>query len=161
VSKFLDSQEIRGVSEMNVGNWYEGGFQDWMKEQDRTEAIRIRSEAQAAMLQELKGNKEHLEDANTLLLADTVNEVLQDLDPADLKNLLKEEPKQFFMLAQSVNSAAGERSRRIKVELDWQKYRDVVAEQKAAIEKALASKSRKGGLSPEALREIEEAARLL
>jgi hypothetical protein len=47
-----------------------------------------------------------------------------------------------------------------KIDLAFQQYRDKVAEQKARIESTLLT-ARKGGISEETLREIEEAAKLL
>jgi hypothetical protein len=149
------------INEENVSKWFNGGHQDWLKEQKTAEEMTLRTDAARALVLEFSGKQTDLESANSLMLASTINGVMLKADPEALKALMAENPKQFFSLARTINQSAGERSRRMEAELKLKKYQDAVAEQKAAIEKALASKSRKGGLSAEALRQIEEAANLL
>jgi hypothetical protein len=97
---------------------------------------------------------------NQMLLLSQINDVLQDYDPRCLKRLLEDKPEQFLRLASALNAQATEQTRRTKLELDLQKYRDRVAEQKRKIEQAL-SQTHSQGLTPEVLAKIEEAARLL
>lgn len=151
----------------NVSNWFEGGFCDWEREQTRIAEIKARSEASLEMVRALQKDGEasgsgalHITEANELILASQVNEVLSDFKVDDLKALLELEPENFPKLAKIVTAQSGERTKRQKVELEYQRYRDKVEAQKRAIESEL-QKAREGGLAPETITKIEEALNLL
>jgi hypothetical protein len=59
-----------------------------------------------------------------------------------------------------VTAQSNERTKRQKVELEYQRYRDKVEAQKKAIETEL-NKAKEGGLAPETISKIEEALNLL
>jgi hypothetical protein len=150
----------------NISNWYNSGYQKWLKHRDQLAAIRERSAVALDMVKALKasdatGNPEtSLQEANDLLLASQLNEALSDFDPGNLKALLADDPAKFFELANRITGQSAERTRARKLELEFAKYRDQVAEAKAQLAKATAT-ARSGGLTPEALAEIERAAALL
>jgi hypothetical protein len=146
----------------NVSNWFEGGFCDWERKQNRIAEIKARSEASLEMVRALKkdGNELHITEANELMLAAQVNEVLSDFKVDDLKALLELAPENFPKLAKIVTAQSSERTKRQKVELEYQRYRDKVEAQKRAIENEIA-KAKEGGLAPETITKIEEALNLL
>ena len=150
------------LNDQNITNWYQGGFQDWLREQARIDTLRARSEAALEMVREVKRDGTlTLVDANEMTLAGLISETLEDFDAGTLKTLMADDPKQFFNLAMTVTKQSNEQRKRELVELDYQKYRDQVAEAKAKIDAVTNAARSKGGLTPEALQQIEEAAALL
>lgn len=145
----------------NVSNWFEGGFCDWERDQQRIADIRARSQAALEMVRELKKDGDiHITEANELMLASQVNEVLQEINTEDIKALIQLEPKNYPKFAKIVTAQSNERTKRQKLELEYQRYRDRVEAQKRAIESELA-KAKDGGLAPETISKIEEALNLL
>ncbi len=161
---WLTAQGHPGFNEQNVLNWRTGGHQHWLRDQRISEEIRARSEAALDMVRALREDGDgqvHITEANEYLVASHLAEVLAEFDPSNLKTLLRESPKQFVQLANVVIGQSSERTKREKLELEFRKYRDAVEEQKAKILAATARAREGGGLSEEALQEIEERARLL
>lgn len=106
------------------------------------------------------GGRIGFEKVSANLVAARVLDCLQNFDPEHLDNLLATKPQMFFRLAKTVNDQSLDLSRLRRVELDFEKYRDHVAEQKAKIEAA--AKPRNGkGLTKEQTAEIMEAMRML
>lgn len=125
-----------GLNDQNLTAWKEGGHQDWLKDMDRIEGIRARSNASLEMVRELKKDGEvHITEANDLILASQINEVLSDFDTDTLKGLMQEKPATFLRLAMAVTSQTGERTKREKLELEVKKYQAKIAEAQAQIKK--------------------------
>ncbi len=68
--------------------------------------------------------------------------------------LAQQDPRAWYLTQQIA-------LRRAQVELAWQKYRDQVAERKAALEREVKAAQADGGLSPETLEKIERELNLL
>jgi hypothetical protein len=155
-----------GLTENNVGNWCEGtaeggsGYKDWLKEQERKQDIKLRSQAARDLVMDLKGAQCDLEEANSIILADRIQQVLDSVDTETLKSMMADNPKEFFSLAQTINTSAGERSRRIKVELELTKYRDLVAESKARMEALLKPKG-SGAITKATIKQLQDELKLL
>ena len=81
-------------------------------------------------------------------------QILQEFDPARMQHLLAEKPEQYFQLAHSVTAQSRERTRRQRLELEFQKYRDQVAEAQRKLKEAVAIAER--GLSPETIQKMRE-----
>ena len=71
------------------------------------------------------------------------------------KMALEQQDQRGWFLTQQLALKKG------KLELDWQKYRDQVAERRAAMERALQAAKTSGGLTPGTLEKIERELRLL
>jgi len=166
VIKMLEDHGHPGFNEENVSNWFKGGFCDWERDQRRIEDIRARSQASLEMVRALKsesgsdGAAIHLTEANELIVASQVNEVLQEINVDDIKAMLQLAPENYPKLVKIVTAQSNERTKRQALELEYQKYRDKVEKQKQAIESELA-KAKEGGLAPETISKIEEALNLL
>ena len=167
-NEWLKRQGFEEWNPQNFTNWVRGdgdgksGYAEWLRNQERAETIGIRKDAALQMVRTLKnGGEIHITEANELMLAAHINEVLEDFDPQVLKQMMDEKPEKFFQLAMSVNSQTSERTKREKLELEFSKYRDHVEEKKRKIEEALNVAKSKGGLTPETLKTIEEAAAML
>jgi hypothetical protein len=152
IIKFLESKDVFGVSEMNVTNWRQGGHQDWLKEQERLTDMAAKREFAMEIVKQNEGSKLH--EATLHLAASQLYETLTDFDLTSLKDLLKAKPENYAAIVNSLAKLS-------KGALDMQKYKDLVQEQKRRIEAALNEGKTKGGISKEALAQIEQAAAML
>jgi hypothetical protein len=143
---------LEDVNEDNVSLWHKGGHQDWLKEQDRLEDMQAKREFALEIVRQNEGSQLH--QASLQLAASQLYEALTDFDITSLKVLLQEKPENY---AQIVNSLA----KLSKGALDIERFKEQVAEQKRKILEATQVAKREGGLTPETLRAIEEAAGLL
>lgn len=144
----------------NVANWYHGGFQQWLKGRERFEHLRLKAEARKALRESLAAEGLDLTDSNTERLLEIADEVLDDFDPSALKEAARDNPTRVFGLLSEITSAAGlGKARMAELELKVRKYEDAAAAAKAALTEITRSKD--GGLTPETLARIEEAAGLL
>jgi hypothetical protein len=123
--------------------------------------IRSRSLAAQKLASNIKkSDMEAMSSVNEFFLACALNDVLEDFDPQALKVTMDEKVEMFFKLASAVSSQVAERQSALKIELDFQKYRDQVKAQKEKITSAV-TLAGTGGLSQEVLARIEEAVGLL
>jgi hypothetical protein len=90
IMKFLESQDVFGLNEQNVTNWHQGGYQDWLKEQERLADMAAKREFALQIVRENEGSKLH--EATLHLAASQLYEALTDFDLGHLKDLLKEKP---------------------------------------------------------------------
>lgn len=116
-----------------------------------------RSEAALAWAQALEKN--HKIDANALnetLLAFQLNQLLESFNFDGLKTKL-ENAKDYRDIVSVILEQSNERTKRLKVELELQMYKENVTAQKQKIGDALDKSEFKKGFSPETLRDIEAA----
>lgn len=149
---FLAAKKHEGINEQNLTNWKDGGHQDWLKEQGRLEDMAAKREFAFQIVKENDGSKLH--EANLHLAASQIYEVLTDFDPQRLKDLLDEKPENYA----DVVNALGKLS---KSNVELQKYKDAVAEQKKKIIAITDAAVKTGGVSAETREQIREAAALL
>lgn len=88
-----------------------------------------------------------------LLLASRLSDLLENCDPERIKELMKGKPEQFFRLATAVGGQFDESLSLQKLDFEVQKHND--KKQKRQKE------SQPGGLTPDILAEIENAAKIL
>lgn len=156
----LEGKSVSNISVDDVFAWREGGYQEWRRDRERIDLLQLRSEVAREMARSFTKSRNAFASLNEMLLASQLNDALQDVNIGMLKEALADKPELYFRLASAVNEQASERTRRRKLKLDFKKYRDSVREQKEKILEAARAAS-PGGLSPEALARIEEAAALL
>jgi hypothetical protein len=156
--KNLAAQGHPGFTRDNFTRWYRAGYQDWLAELQRTQDTHTRTESALGTLRRLKlAGKGDLADANDLLLANQLHEILRDFDPASVKDNLATKPEQFFRLATAIINQTGDRTARQRIQLELDKFRDHVAKQKTELEKAAHQTNAEGGLPPEIVRQIQIA----
>lgn len=118
-----------GINEVNITHWYQGGHQDWLKNQDRISELSARREAAMEMVKAInRDGTVTLADANEMTLASMINETLADYDVGNLKGMLSDDPKKFFDLAMTIARQSNEQRKREAVELDYKQYRDKMEE---------------------------------
>lgn len=140
------------INEQNVTNWKEGGYQDWLSEQERLDDMREKRDFAFEIVKQNEGSKIH--EAGLNLAASQIFELLQDFDVKSLKASLAEDPENYSKVVTAL-------ARISKEALGFEKFKQVVAEQKKKIEDALNTAKSKGGLTPETLATIEQAAAML
>lgn len=147
-----DGSEIEIPNDQNITNWREGGFADWLKENQRLDDMRAKREFALRIVSENEGGKIH--EAGLNLAASQIFELLQDFDVSSMKDKLAENPEEFSKIVSAL-------ARISKEALGFEKYRELVAEQKRKINDALNAAKGKGGITPETLQTIEQAAAML
>lgn len=150
IIKFLEGHEIH-VNETNITNWQQGGYQDWLKEQTRLEDMRAKREFALRIVQDNEGSNIH--EAGLQLAASQIFEVLEDINVEDLKAKLANDPENFSKIVGALAKIS-------KEALGFEKFKQLVLEQKRKIEAAL-NTAKKSGLTPETLATIEQAAAML
>lgn len=147
-----DGTEIEIPNDQNITNWRDGGYADWLKENQRLDDMRAKREFALRIVSENEGGKIH--EAGLNLAASQIFELLQDFDVSAMKDKLAENPEEFSKIVSAL-------ARISKEALGFEKYRELVAEQKRKINDALNAAKGKGGITPETLQTIEQAAAML
>jgi hypothetical protein len=161
IASDLATRGISDIAKHNVGNWSRGGYQDYLREKRRNTILRDHTDKildLAASLDEQ--GRAGYEKVSASLVAAKVIDALQDFDSRRLQKKMNEDPALFFRAASVINAQSLDYSRLRKVELDFQKYRDNVEEQKRKMQEAIKPKTAKG-LTKEQTAEIIEAMRML
>lgn len=126
VIKFLEKNDVFGLNEQNITNWHQGGYQEWLKEQERLADMQAKREFAFEIVRSNEGSKLH--EANLHLAASQLYEVLTDFDLQDLKDLLKDEPENYAAIINSLAKLS-------KGHLDLRKYQDAVAKAQVELQK--------------------------
>lgn len=149
---FLAARGHEGINEQNLTNWKDGGHQDWLKEQERLADMANKREFAMQIVKENDGSRLH--EANLHLAASQLYDVLTDFDPQRLKDLLDEAPENYAAIANALAKLS-------KGNIEVQKYKEFVREQKKKIIEVTEAAAKAGGVSAEARQQIRDAAALL
>lgn len=147
-----DGSEIEPPDDQNVTNWRQGGFQDWLNEQQRLEDMRFKNELALEIVKRNEGSK--ISEATLLLASSQLYEVLTEFDLAGLKDKLAENPEGYT----DVVNALAKLSKGV---VDIEKFKENVRARKQAIEAELGAAKDKGGISAETMERIERELKLL
>jgi hypothetical protein len=162
ISAQLATKGHPNVTADNVGNWARGGYQDYLCEKRRNTILREHSDKVLTLAASLdEQGRAGYEKVSASLVAAKIIDAIQDFDAKRLHKKLAEKPDLFFRAAKVVNSQSMDYSRLRKVELEFQKYRDNVEEQKRKVEAALKPAKKAEGLTKEQIAEIAHAMRML
>jgi len=88
------------LNDENIGRWQRGGYQEWLREQHRVDALRAKQEFALELPFEKDGNR--ITQANIQIVAANLCNLLLDLDPASLQESLLEDPDKFTRLINMV-----------------------------------------------------------
>jgi hypothetical protein len=170
LNEFFSGQPINA---QNLSDWRQGGFAEWEEKQDST--FRVKELASYAVkLTEANGGS--IAEGAAAIASGKLLELLESIDSRDTVDL---DQISDVVTALSSLRSAEIAQQRVNTDRDKLKrkdeelrlaqaafdqrlleYHDKVATQKAAIEGALVQ-AKSGGITPETLAKIEEAARLL
>jgi len=143
----LESKGFSGFNKHNISVWYCGHYKTWVTEQERLLTVKARAEATLNFVKNLtEEDRNHFCVSNETLLLSQLNDLLQDNDTCDLKEVLREKPELFFKLARTVTAQSEALTRRKKME--------------EGIKNSKRTK-KKEGVSAETLAKIEEGAKIL
>jgi len=149
---WLREQGHGTVTQSGLTRWRQGGYQDWLKEQARLDGMSAKREFALRIVRENEGSNIH--EAGLQLAASQIFELLDGIDVDEMKTQLANDPENFSKIVSAL-------ARISKEALGFEKFKQLVAEQKRKIEGALALAKNKGGLTPETLQTIEQAAAML
>jgi len=150
------------ITAVNVENWRQSGYLDFLDQVERLNQIRLRSEASVEMVKAIaERGKVPITEANDILLASLISQALESFDPDMLREAMAESPKRFFNLASAVTAQAAERVRREKLELEFDKFKEASEARRQKLEASLQQASRDGGITAETLAKIQQQLHLL
>lgn len=161
----------QAVNAQNLSDWRQGGFKEWEEKQDRAHRVR----ELATFADKLtRANGSSIAEGAAAIASGRILELLEAADRAgeDSEGMDVETLKDLVGALTSLRSAElakakGELDREKlqrkdeEIALAKQKYQDKVQAQKREIEDALGAAKSAGGITPETLERIEQAARLL
>jgi len=151
VIKVAEKHDVFGLNEQNLTNWKEGGYQEWLREQERLSDMQAKREFAMEVVRQNEGSKLH--EATLQLAASQLYEVITDFDLAHLKDLLKAKPENYAAIVNSLAKLS-------KSGLEYEKYRAAVQAAKEAIQKKLES-VKDGGIGDETISFIEQKLALM
>ncbi len=91
------------VKSQNLSDWRRGGYQDWLRKQERAEDIQQRVEWATALA------GDNPDDAAARIVASQSLDILSEFDPQTVKELLRDDPSQYAGLLKAF--AAMDRAR--------------------------------------------------
>lgn len=147
-----DGSEIEPPDDQNVTNWRQGGYQDWLDEQQRLEDMRFKNELALEIVKRNEGSK--ISEATLLLASSQLYEVLTEFDLGGLKDKLAESPEGYT----DVVNALAKLSKGV---VDIERFKEQVRREADKILALTSQASKSGGLTPEDLAEIERAAKMM
>src|SRR4051812_28512488 len=88
-AQIIEAVPIDGppLSEDSISTWKSGGYQDWLKEQQRVDTIRSKQDFAVDLCNDTEGGKIH--QATLQVAATNLCELLVDLDPAAMRQVLE------------------------------------------------------------------------
>lgn len=160
VAEYARGAGYPDIDERHVERWAKPdsetgrcGYNDWLRDQDRLDDMASKREFALQIVRANEGSTIH--EAALQVAASQLYEVITEFNLDNIKQQLAEKPKLYADLVGSLGklSHAG---------LEYAKYRDHVVEQKRKITQLTSAAAKApGGLTPETLKQIEEAAALL
>jgi hypothetical protein len=141
----------QGLNEDNVGNWKAGGYQDWLREQRQIEILRSKQEFAMDLVRDTAPHKVH--QAILQIAAANLCQLLLELDPNSLRELIEKEPDKYTRL---LNAIVRLSDGQIKAE----RFTAEVSEKRASLAREKAP-AEPGGISEEALQAAEARLKLL
>lgn len=140
------------LNDQNIQAWREGGYVDWLNEQERLDDMKAKREFALEVVKQNEGSQIH--EAGLQIAATQIYELLSDFDVTTLKEKLAESPENYSRV---VNAMAKLSDSGLK----YERYHAEVQAAKARIDKELSAAKSKGGITPETLEKIEHELKLL
>ncbi len=88
--------EGKGLTKQNISRWAQGGYRDWVKEQERSALLNGNSDRVVDLL--TKAEPEEIPDLIVKLFAARVGGVLSDLTPQELRDNSEKDPRNLVRL---------------------------------------------------------------
>ena len=127
IIKYLSAQGIKGVTPQNVSSWKANGYQDWERRQHKLEAMASRREfaRDVAERATADGDEDLTLVSNTAaaLAVDAIQDVLEDFEPDQLKEMLAEKPAKFMDLIDALASLRKGDHAFVKLKMEFEEYK--------------------------------------
>lgn len=102
ISKLCAEAGHPGVNAQNVTNYRQGAHQEWLRRQERMEAIRRDSEATAEIMRHYQDNGGSPAEAGLLAASEILSGALRGMGPETLQILLADDPKSLFAVTREL-----------------------------------------------------------
>lgn len=126
VQQQLEKMGHKGITEVNITAWYQGGYQDWLGEQERLEEMKAKREFAFDTVKANEGTK--VTEAATIIAAQQLYEVLVDFDVATLKQKLDGDPENYAAIVNALAKLS-------KSTLELEKYKSAMRKANEEIQK--------------------------
>jgi len=151
----LAAQGFPGFNPQNLSSWSRRGYRAWLAVQERFEAKRPLSEKAQAILGQLNPDgRSSLADLNESMLAVYFQELLEGCDVSNFAG----NSEDFLRVAKALASVMSARAQRQHADLQRLQYELDLRKIERAEEARVRAKK---GISPDIMRQIEAAAKLL
>ncbi len=147
------AQQGHEINKFHLMTWRQGGYQDWLREQDRLADMRIMREFAQDVVRENQGKD--LQEAAIQIAASHIYQVLMEYNPKKLKRHL--EAGDSVAYARLVTALAKLSDGGLK----YERYRAEVVEKKERMQKLLDQAKGGHGMSDEELAEFERLLNLM
>ena len=95
-----------GVKAQNVTNYRKGAHQEWLRREERMEAIRRDSEATADVVKFYVEHGGSPAEAGLITAAEMMHKALGDMDPSTMKQLIADDPKTVLGIMRELRGMA-------------------------------------------------------
>ncbi len=147
----LEGGGITHLNDQNLINWKDGGYQDWLKEQERFEDMKFKREFALELVKQNEGSVVH--EAGLQVAASQIYELLTDFDVESLKKALASDPTNYSRVVNAMSKLSDSG-------LKYERYKAEVRTAREKIEREMTA-AKEGGLTPEAVARIQEALNLM
>ena len=145
----------KGLIEKNISNWKTGGFQDWLRDQEKIQASQRKMEFALDILSNIKPEDISKIHQTTLYVAAlNLLDLIVDFDPTILRPMIEANSDKYCRLLAAITKLSDGAVR-------CERHRTDQAEREAKIAKTKALTERKKGVSDEAFRTAVKALNLL
>lgn len=106
VAKICKAAGFPGVRATNVSNYRKGAHEDWLRKEERIEAIRRDSESTAAVVQHYVTHGGSPAEAGLLAASEIMAQALNGMGPEAMKLLIATDPKALFGVTRELSRIA-------------------------------------------------------
>ncbi len=131
VLALLETHGQAGINEQNLTNWKEGGYQDWLKEQDRLADLTAQRDFAIEAVKASSGSP--IPEAGLRVAGSQLLDVMSSFDLEKLKSALNEDPAAYMDLLNALAKIS-------KGALDIERYRSTVSRAQTELQKLRAPK---------------------
>jgi len=142
---------VAHLNEDQLSRWKLGGYEEWLKDQARIDAMGRKRELAMQIVRENEGGT--FQQAGLHLAASQIYEALEAFDPDELTALLRLDPQVYPRLVHALFKLSDGN-------LKYDRYRAEVEEKKAELQNSLAA-AQSRGLTDEVIAELQEKLNLL
>ena len=122
------------VTAQNISAYKAGSYQQWLRNAERVERMRESSRLARELASDEAGDLDMVSNRVARIAIDNIEQVIEDFDPLQLRDLLGAEPKRFFNLVDSIATLRKGDQQYLKLRMAFDKHtadmRDIAAEAK-------------------------------